>query len=147
MRIKIKKLLTTTTFLLVVFITFTARSFADVQATEETQETQNTKNTKNAQLENMELARINNILNSIYPLIEAAQKHADPNTRINFHYDLLKKDIAQIQAGIAQKVNNVAIEPKAVDPLDQTFLSQQNIRIDDSKNNRTNRTDRMESNN
>jgi len=83
------------------------------------------------QLENVELARINSVLSSIYPLIDAAQKQAKPNTRVMFHYDWLKHDIQQIQAGIAQKINDGQIEPRVIKPLKQSFISQQNSRGDD----------------
>jgi len=69
------------------------------------------------QTENSELARINSVLNAIYPLIDAAQKFAPKHTRITFHYDWLKQDIQSIQAGIAQKINQVSIEPRMVPVL------------------------------
>ena len=71
--------------------------------------------------ENAELSRINSVLNSIYPLIDAAQKQALPSERVHFHYDWLRRDIQSIQAGIAQKINAPAIAPRVVKPLVTTF--------------------------
>ena len=75
--------------------------------------------------ENAELSRINSVLNSIYPLIDAAQKQATPSERMHFHYDWLRKDIQHIQAGIAQKVNAPAIAPRVVKPLNTQFTQPQ----------------------
>ena len=80
--------------------------------------------------ENTELARINSVLNAVYPLIDAAQQKANPNTRIKFHYEWLKQDIQKIQAGITQKINNAPIEPREIAPLKGNFLTQQNNRKD-----------------
>lgn len=82
-------------------------------------------------LENIELARINSVLNSVYPLIDAAQKQSDLNTRVKFHYDWLRQDIEEIQAGIAQKINNAPfLIPRTIKPLKNSFLTQQNSRTD-----------------
>lgn len=67
--------------------------------------------------ENLELARINSILNSVYPLIDKAQKESEPNTRVKFHYNWLRADIEKIQAAIARKINYVPLEPSIVMPL------------------------------
>ena len=76
--------------------------------------------------ENTDLARISNILNSVYPLIVDAEQHATPNTRIKFRYDWLRSDIQAIQAGIAQKINAAKIEPRIVKPLQTQYVHQQN---------------------
>ncbi len=79
----------------------------------------------NAQ-EALTLARINNILNAVYPLINQAKNEADPNTRIKFRYDWLQSDIQEIQAGIAQKINATQIEPRVIPSLQVHYIEQQN---------------------
>lgn len=75
--------------------------------------------------ENAELSRINSVLNSVYPLIYAAQKQAISSERTHFRYDWLRKDIQNIQAGIAQKINAPAISPRVVKPLNTQFTQLQ----------------------
>ncbi len=77
--------------------------------------------------ENIELAQISNVLNAVYPLIAEAEKEADPNARVKFHYDWLQQDIQGIQSGIAQKINAAKIEPRVVKPLKSSFITQQNV--------------------
>ena len=84
-------------------------------------------------IENIELARINSVLDSVYPLINAAQQQAELNSRLKFHYDWLKKDFQEIQAGIAQKINNASIEPRPVKPLKNSFIEQQNSKTKETK--------------
>lgn len=74
------------------------------------------------QTENEQLARINSVLNAVYPLIEAAQKAAPSGQRITFHYDWLTKDLQAIQAGIAQKINQTQVMPRVVQPLDTHYV-------------------------
>lgn len=76
--------------------------------------------------ENITLSRISNILNAIYPLINQANNEADQNARVMFQYTRLKKDIQDIQAGIAQKINHGVIEPRVVTPLNTNYVSQEN---------------------
>lgn len=66
--------------------------------------------------ENLELARINSILNSVYPLIDKAQKESVTQQRVRFHYSWLRADIRKIQAAIAQKINYVPLEPSIIMP-------------------------------
>lgn len=73
--------------------------------------------------ENAQLARINNVLNAVYPLIDAAQAQALPNEKVQFHYAWLRADIASIQAGIAQKINQAPIMPVMVAPLHHRFIN------------------------
>lgn len=67
--------------------------------------------------ENVELVRINSVLNAVYPLIDAAQKATLKNQRLIFHYDWLRHDIQAIQLGIAQKINQAPIQPRVIEPL------------------------------
>jgi RAQPRD family integrative conjugative element protein len=71
---------------------------------------------------NATLVRVSTILNQINPLINLAQKQQDPNARIQFQFDVLRSDIANIQAGIAQAVNHVSIQPRMVQPLSGDYL-------------------------
>jgi RAQPRD family integrative conjugative element protein len=76
--------------------------------------------------ENTDLARINSILNSVYPLIAKAQKEAHPNSRIKFHYNWLRSDIAKIQAGIARKIHHLPQKPAIIIPLKKSYLTAAN---------------------
>ena len=77
--------------------------------------------------ENQQLARINAVLNSIYPLINQAKEAADVNARVKFHYEWLQKDIQSIQAGIAEKINHAPIEPRAISSLKTHYTKTQDI--------------------
>lgn len=72
--------------------------------------------------ERVELARINSVLNAVYPLIDAAQKAAPTNARETFHYDWLRSDIQSIQAGIAERINKTPIEPRVVTLLKTHYV-------------------------
>ena len=76
--------------------------------------------------EKTDLARISNILNAVYPLIDDARQQAIPNARVEFRYDWLRKDIQAIQAGIAEKINMSKVEPRTVTPLKTRYVEQQN---------------------
>tara|TARA_R110000868_G_scaffold266583_1_gene525845 strand:- start:61249 stop:61572 length:324 start_codon:yes stop_codon:yes gene_type:complete len=73
--------------------------------------------------ENQDLARVSNILNAVYPLIDKAQAQAEPNQRVSFRYDWLKKDVQAIQAGIAQKINAAPIQPRVVKSLKTEYIA------------------------
>ncbi len=76
----------------------------------------------NTASENAELSRIVHILDSLNPIINAAEIQADSTTRIKFRYDWLRKDLASIRAGLAQKINLPQIEPRVVKPLKGDFV-------------------------
>ena len=75
--------------------------------------------------ENATLARINSLLNAVYPLIQQAQKQAPQNTRVSFNYSALKGDVQAIQDGIAQKINASQFVPQKVKPLQTQYLVKQ----------------------
>ena len=68
------------------------------------------------------LARINTLLSQINPLINLAQSQQNPNARVQFQFDQLRSDIANIQSGIAQAVNHVSIQPRMVQSLSGDYL-------------------------
>lgn len=68
------------------------------------------------------LARINMLLNQLNPLINLAQQQQDPNVRVQFQFDALRHDVAKIQAGIAQAMHRVSIQPRIVQPLTGDYL-------------------------
>lgn len=80
----------------------------------------------NTEQENIDLARISNILNAVYPLIKDAKKQAVTHSRVMFRYDWLTTDIQSIQAGIAQKINRTDIEPRVIVPLKTQYIEQLN---------------------
>ena len=72
--------------------------------------------------ENAELARINQLLSALYPLITTAQLQASKPARQQFNYAALRRDIQRIQAGIAQAINQAPLDPRPVPPLINDFL-------------------------
>lgn len=74
------------------------------------------------QTENSQLARINSVLNAVFPLIDAAEKAAPKHRRITFHYEWLRKDVQSIQAGIAQQINQGPLEPRVIQPLTTDYI-------------------------
>lgn len=72
--------------------------------------------------ENAGLARIIPILDSLNPLIHAAEVQAEPKARVKFRYDWLRQDLAKIRAGLVQKIQLPQIEPRIVDPLKGDFV-------------------------
>jgi RAQPRD family integrative conjugative element protein len=68
------------------------------------------------------LTRINTILNQINPLINLAEQQQDPNIRVKFQFITLREDVSHIQAGIAQALHRVSIQPRVVAPLIGDYL-------------------------
>lgn len=75
--------------------------------------------------ENTALIRIINILNLLTPLINQAEQAQDKRTRIQFRYDLLRRDVNQIKQGIDQKLNPPTIQPRTVQPINGDYLTMQ----------------------
>ena len=63
------------------------------------------------------LARIVHELEILEPLIVEAEAAADPDARIRFRYDWLKKDLDKIRQGIEQHIDAPRAEPRAAAPL------------------------------
>ncbi len=76
----------------------------------------------NTEQMNATLARISRLLNQVNPLINLAQKQQDSNARVKFQFDALRSDVADIQAGIAEAINRVSIQPRIVKPLSGDYL-------------------------
>jgi len=68
------------------------------------------------------LHRIDTLLNQVNPLITLAEQQQDPTARIQFHGELLRRDIARIQAGIKQALQPISIQPRRVKPLVGDYL-------------------------
>lgn len=73
--------------------------------------------------ENTELARVLHILDSLKPIINAAEQRRDPKARVQFRYDWLRYDLKQIKIGIDQKVNAPRIQPRIIKPLKGDFIT------------------------
>jgi RAQPRD family integrative conjugative element protein len=72
--------------------------------------------------ENAMLTRVNQILNSLTPIINAAEQQQEENTRITFNYDCLRHDISLIKQGIEQKVTLSNIEPQKISPIKGDYI-------------------------
>ena len=73
--------------------------------------------------ENADLALVVRQLQAVYPLIYAAQKQVDPDSRQQFHYDWLRQDLGTIIAGINQKLSPQPIEPRQIQPIKGDYLT------------------------
>ena len=63
------------------------------------------------------LARIVYELELLQPLLVEAEAAADPDVRIQFRYDWLKKDLERIRQGIQEHIDAPRSDPRAVAPL------------------------------
>ena len=70
-----------------------------------------------ADAERQALARIIHELEVLEPLLAEAKAAADPDARIRFRYDWLKKDLERIRQGIQEHIDAPRAEPRAVVPL------------------------------
>jgi len=70
-----------------------------------------------AEAERESLARIIHELEVLEPLLAEAEAAADPDARIRFRYDWLKKDLERIRQGIQEHIDAPRGEPRAVAPL------------------------------
>lgn len=93
-----------------------------------------TNNPTTTDAEKAYLVQIMNQLDALQPLILAAQKSQLPDKRVQFHYSRyqdnegnehngLLEDVAAIKAGITQYLNQPAIEPRTVQPLQGDYLN------------------------
>ncbi len=70
-----------------------------------------------ADAERQALARIIHELELLRPLLVEAKAAADPDSRIQFRYDWLKKDLERIRRGIQEHIDAPRAEPRSVTPL------------------------------
>lgn len=77
-----------------------------------------------SETENIELLRIINILNSVSPLIDEAQRQQDKSARVQFEYEALRGDLTKIKTGIQEKLNTPSIEPRKATPIQGDYLIQ-----------------------
>ena len=70
-----------------------------------------------ADAEREALARIVQELELLAPLLAEAEAAADPDARIHFRYDWLKKDLERVRQGIEEHIDAPRAEPRLVAPL------------------------------
>ncbi|MDC9724294.1 MAG: RAQPRD family integrative conjugative element protein [Gammaproteobacteria bacterium] len=63
------------------------------------------------------LARLLHELDVITSLANQAESHSNPDSRIKFQYNLLRKDIARIGLGVKEHLDAPAVEPRQYEPL------------------------------
>ncbi len=63
------------------------------------------------------LARIIHEIERLEPLLVEAKTAADPDQRIHFHYEWLRKDLERVRQGIQEHINAPRAEPRTVVPL------------------------------
>ena len=70
-----------------------------------------------ADAERESLARIIHELEILEPLLDEAKAAADPDARVRFRYDWLKKDLESIRRGILEHIDAPRAEPRVPVPL------------------------------
>ena len=70
-----------------------------------------------ADTERQVLARIIHEIEILKPLLAEAKAAADPDSRIQFRYDWLKKDLERVRQGIQEHIDAPRAEPRSVAPL------------------------------
>lgn len=70
-----------------------------------------------ADAEREALARIIHELELLEPLLAEAKIAADPDVRIHFHYEWLRKDLERVRQGIQEHIDAPRAEPRTVVPL------------------------------
>ncbi len=70
-----------------------------------------------ADAERESLARIVHELDVLQPLLVEAEAAADPDARIRFRYDWLRKDLERIRRGIQEHIDAPRGEPRSLAPL------------------------------
>ncbi len=70
-----------------------------------------------ADAERQALARIIHEIEILKPLLAEAKAAADPDCRIQFRYDWLKKDLERVRQGIQEHIDAPRAEPRSVTPL------------------------------
>lgn len=73
-------------------------------------------------LENQELAKIQLVIRSIYPMLNQADAQQGKNQRIRFRYDWLRRDLASIQQGIGNKLHGILVEPRSFKPIKGDYV-------------------------
>ena len=63
------------------------------------------------------LSHIIDELELLEPLLAAAKNAADPDVRVHFHYEWLRKDLARVRQGIQEHIDVPRAEPRTVVPL------------------------------
>ena len=67
------------------------------------------------------LLRIDRQLAELTPLIEAAEQAADPDARVRFRFDWLRRDIATIRRGVQAQLHSPLAEQQANAPLHSDY--------------------------
>ena len=70
-----------------------------------------------ADAERESLSRVIHELEVLQPLLLEAAAAADPEARVRFRYDWLRKDLERIRQGIQEHIDAPRSEPRAVAPL------------------------------
>lgn len=63
------------------------------------------------------LARLLHEIEALGPLIDEAERHADPDARIRFQYLWLRQDLDRVKQGIREHLQAPRAEPRQVPPL------------------------------
>lgn len=73
--------------------------------------------------EQADLRRIQAVLAQLTPLVNAAAKNQAKQARVQFCYPCLRYDLAKIQAGIAQALGTIQLQPRTPTPLQGDYVA------------------------
>ena len=65
-----------------------------------------------ADAEREALVRLVHELETLEPLIRAAESQANPDARIRFRYDWLRQDLARVRSGVQEHIDAPRVEPR-----------------------------------
>ena len=71
--------------------------------------------------EHQALLKIDRHLAELAALIEAAEQSADPDARIQFRYDWLRRDVGQVRKGVQAHIHRPLAESQANAPLHNDY--------------------------
>ena len=63
------------------------------------------------------LARLTHEIEALEPLIRSAESQANPDARVRFRYDWLRKDLIRVRLGIQEHIDALRAEPRTFPPL------------------------------
>lgn len=67
------------------------------------------------------LARLTEQLTRLEQLVDEAEAKADPDARVHFRYDWLRRDLRNVARGIEEHVEAPRTEPRELPPLHEDY--------------------------
>lgn len=67
--------------------------------------------------ERVALTRLLDSIERLEPLIQRAEREAEPAARVQFRYDWLRRDLSEVKAGIEAYLMDAELTPRTFEPL------------------------------